>query len=78
MSDLGRCPSCTSTEKWDREAEPECPNCGAIYEPPKNPVPRKRPSLYCKECQEGLFTSKRGVSIHKRVHRVSAGVENPD
>ena len=26
----------------------------------------------------GPFQSKRGVSIHKRVHRVSAGGEGPD
>lgn len=74
MSDLGRCMRCDSPVKWDREADPKCPNCGAVYSPAKNPTPRRRPSLYCDECSEGPFTSKRGVSIHKRVHREPAAV----
>ena len=78
MSDLGRCPECRNQCKWGREVDPKCPNCGAIYEPLKNPALRKRPSLYCDDCREGPFQSKRGVSIHKRVHLNSAGGENPD
>ena len=74
MSDLGRCSECRNPEKWDREADPNCPNCGAVYSPPKNPAPRRRPSRYCDECPEGPFRSKRGVSIHKRVHREAGPV----
>ena len=69
MSDLGRCPSCTNRQKWDREANPTCPNCGAVYTPPVKRAPRRTPSLYCNLCPKGPFKSKRSVSIHKRIHR---------
>ncbi len=70
MSDLGRCPSCSSRHKWDREANPTCPNCGVVYLPPVNRIPRRLPSLYCKDCPYGPAKSRRGLSNHERIHQI--------
>ena len=67
MSDLGRCADPNCGYKWDREADPVCPKCGLVYQPPGGePGDAGNSATLTCACRSEPFGNAGALAINRR------------